>query len=98
MIILFDVSYVMFTVSFVLQENTGTIKKKKKRQAVEEPAVKEEPEVKEEDVTTNGVEATPAKKKRKIKSVEAEPEVTEEAGATQVEKKKKKKKKVAEDE
>lgn len=47
----------------------------------------------EEEVTTNGGEATPSKKKRTIDVVEAEPEVTEEADVTQVEKKKKKKKK-----
>ncbi|KAK9955142.1 hypothetical protein ABG768_015034 [Culter alburnus] len=69
------------------EEDTDTIKKKKKKQAAEE------------EITSNGVvEATPGKKKkRKINVVEAEPEVTEEADVTQVEKKKKKKKKAAEE-
>ncbi|ROL47417.1 Nucleolar protein 56 [Anabarilius grahami] len=69
------------------EEDTDTIKKKKKKQAAEE------------EITSNGVvEATPGKKKkRKINAVEAEPEVTEEADVTQVEKKKKKKKKAAEE-
>ncbi|XP_067232500.1 nucleolar protein 56 [Chanodichthys erythropterus] len=69
------------------EEDTDTIKKKKKKQAAEE------------EITSNGVvEATPGKKKkRKINVVEVEPEVTEEADVTQVEKKKKKKKKAAEE-
>lgn len=83
------ISYMVLTVSSVFQENGDAIKKKKKQE--------------DEDVLTNGVEATTPskkKKKRKIDTVEAEPEpeVTEEADVTQVEKKKKKKKKKAEDE
>ncbi|XDV38442.1 hypothetical protein PO909_007843 [Leuciscus waleckii] len=71
------------------EEKPDSIKKKKKKK----PAAEEKPEV-EEEVTTNGGEATPSKKKKRtIDVVEAEPEVTEEADVTQVEKKKKKKKK-----